>query len=39
MSPTKNVVPVIEGVGFTPTEIAAMKETAEKMGYSEFYVW
>lgn len=39
MSPTKDIVPVIEGAGFTPTEIAAMKETAEKMGYSEFYIW
>lgn len=39
MSPTKDIIPVIEGAGFTPTEIAAMKETAEKMGYSEFYVW
>ncbi len=33
-----SLVPMIDKSGFTPEEISAMKDTAEKMGYSEFYV-
>lgn len=32
------LVPMIEKADFTPAEIEDMKETAEKMGYTEFYV-
>ena len=32
------LVPMIEKADFTPAELEDMKETAEKMGYTEFYV-
>lgn len=39
LNPNIKFIPVIESKGFSPSEISAMREKAEDMGYTDLFIW